>query len=668
MAHKKTGNIIIWIFAAVAIFLAVPFVFQEEVPGKSGSGVSIDGEGLLPVVSSENPLTKYVKKLAEFYGFKKKGVPAGKSFAKSDSYSEDDLRYMKDAFGGLFSNSEGGADTSAGGDTSALSAETVSSIRAAYAKGESVSLENGTVTTAKGLVLKPSKDGYSINGKFYKNGAYPSAKDKREIERALSKFHKEKAAQEGLRAAYVRNPDGSLSVQYMSPESLDTKMGNNLYASNKKHGSDYYRGARIISRKDSAPSSSGGASSSGSASKRSGYSSFDNIDSIYDNVSDRLKEHFGDKEEAAAEEENEQESTDGQSLSQELIANSNRAPVSLLISSQLRESPNEIPGTEYLNAPRVSLRLARTNAKTKSLEDFLSKYGVEGKFHFTEIQMPYIARGTSEEQIKEIMSKWSQQLDSLRSEDGLLRVFSPSMIPDEVFINNTPDPTMYIGYPRVPYMDIDSSGQPALTSFSEVFLNRTGLSNMFYAMSDPNGEKLDTSELEARYYALDDMRNENNKYLQMFGKNEGIKKKMPKVVFYLGKMVKNEGNVAVASPASFLYVYAPNMAPDFILGDDKLSSFREMPADVFLNNVNESGSNNIVIVNDEKIKDTLNKAGVKNVSVIETDRLSSGTPEDVEYVISALKDVVTQRVMADEVLKQEFIKAMKEASEKEKGK
>lgn len=664
MTHKNIRNIFIWVLAALALFLVVPFVFQEDIGGKNGSGASMDGEGLLPVVSSENPLTKYMKKLAEFYGLKKKEAPARNSFAEGDGYYEEGLVYMKEAFDALLASPKEGSSSYEW--DSGLSDEEIDSVRAAYGKGDGISLERGTVIASPGLVLKPSLSGYSIEGKFYKNGTYPSLKDKRNIEKALSKFHKEKAAQKGLTAAYVRNPDGSLSVKYMSPGSLAAPVSGNLYASNTNRDRDYYRGARIISRKDSDPSSAEGRLSGGS-SKKGDSSSFDDIETAYESLSNRIREYLNDKE-ASSEEEKTQGDPSEQNLSRDLIANSNRAPVSLLMTSQLRQSPNKIPSEEYLNAPIVALRLPNIYANIGSVSDLLRRYGIKDNLNFREKQLPIIAPGTSREEIREIMSEWGKTLQELKSEEGLLRVFSPAMIPDTVFTGGNNDPDIYVGYPRVPYMDINRAGQPVPTSFSEVFLNRTGLSNMLYAMGGPQGVDLDVAALQERYYALDNMRGENNKYLQTLGENKALRKQMPKVVFYLGKMAKNEGNVAVASPSSFLYVYAPNMAPDFILGGDKMSSFRQMPAEIFLDNVNESGSNNIVIVNDDKIKDTLNKAGVKNVSVIETDRLSSGTPEDVAYVIGILKDVVKQRVMSDEALKQEFIKIMKEADKKEKGK
>ena len=43
-------------------------------------------------------------------------------------------------------------------------------------------------------------------------------------------------------------------------------------------------------------------------------------------------------------------------------------------------------------------------------------------------------------------------------------------------------------------------------------------------------------------------------------------------------------------------------------------------------------------------------------------------PEDIEYVIDSLRVVVSERVMSDDVLKQEFIKAMSQTNKKVSGK
>ena len=670
MKGKMAGGICICIFAAAVLFLAVPFLFNETpAPGAAGGALE-KGGGLLPVASSENPLAKYFNKLAKFYGFKKNSPERGSSFKGDVSDQEENLFYMEEGFGAMF-GAPGLQEGRARFGGAAVSAEDMEAIRSAYGEMAGVSLSKGTARTDSGLIIKPGESGYYIDDKFYKNGSYPSADKRREIERALAQFHKKKAAEKGLAAAYVKDASGDLYVKYIPPEDLSL-LKEALYASSGEDGrpSDYYRGAKIIS---GGQSYSNGSSLSETPERKNNeweHLSMDDIDSVYNIIAARIREHFQEdgKEYAAKGEDSlldESQKANSAVFSHELIENSSRAPINLLISSRLRKDPNKIPDPKYLKAPIVALKLKDSPSGISSLKDLLKKYGVNAKIDFTEIQLPEMNRGVKREEIRSSMRELGQEIQSLKSEDGLVRVFSPIMIPDSVFMKGNGDSDMYVGYPRVPYMDVDKQGQPVITSFSEVFLNRTGLSNMFHAMSGPDGEGVDTAQLEAKYSALDSMREKNSEYLQLLGQNGAINKKMPKIVFYLGKLRGDGGNVAVASPSSFLYVYAPNMAPNFILGGGD-SSYKGMPAGDFLNSVNERNSNNIVIVNDEKVRDTLKKVGVKNVSVIQADRLSSGTPEDVEYVIGALKEIISQKIMSDGDLRQEFLKALAASDKKEK--
>lgn len=662
MKTKKTGSIFIWIFAAFALFLAVPFITTEEGSSSKKGNLSIEEDGVLPVVGSENPLAKYFNKVAEFYGFKKK-APAGgrKSFAANASSEADDGELLGAELSGLFAASKD-ASSSAEAANGGASAEDLEAIRAAYAKAAAVSVEDGTVKTRSGMVLKPSKEGYELDGKFYKNGNYPSLSKRREIENALSKFHKENAARQGLTAAYFRAPDGSLNVKYVSPESLPGRQTPLLASASAGTGGNYYRGARIISKGES----SGGGSSSSSRGGRAGKFSMDNIEDAYDSLSSKIKENLSSSDSSDSDENPSEDSGARQNLSKELIANSSNASISFLAPSKHTESPNEIP-MEYQNAPGAVLAFTRTPIGSPSMAEFLNKYGIKGKLNLKEIELN-LSRGRSERNLAEVQSA-DEKIQSLKNDEGLVKVFSPAPLPETLFKKNPVDNGIYVAYPRVPWMEVGENGQPKEVNFSEVFFSRTGIGNMVEAMGNPEtGEFLDTTDLENRYAKLDAKRSENNKYLQMIGANAAINKRMPKMVFYLGKARRNQNNIMIASPSSFLYVYAPNMAPDFVAGASAEKSYQEMPSEEFLNKVGTKGNNNIVVVNDEKVRETLIKAGVKNVSVIEEERLSSGVPEDIEYVIDSLRAVVSERVMSDDVLKQEFIKAMSQTNKKVSGK
>ncbi len=661
MKTKKTGSIFIWIFAAFALFLAIPFITTEEGSSSKKGNLSIEEDGVLPVVGSENPLAKYFNKVADFYGFKKKAPAGGRnSFAANASSEADDEELFGAELSGLFAASKD-ASSSAEAANGGASAEDLEAIRAAYAKAAAVSVEDGTVKTRSGMVLKPSKEGYEFDGKFYKNGNYPSLSKRREIENALSKFHKENAARQGLTAAYFRAPDGSLNVKYVSPESLPGRQTPLLASDSAGTGGNYYRGARIISKGES----SGGGSYSSSRGGRAGKFSMDNIEDAYDSLSSKIKENLSSSDSSGSDENPSEDSGPEQNLSKELIANSSNASISFLAPSKRTEIPNEIP-MEYQNAPGAVLAFTRTPIGSHSMAEFLNKYGIKGNLNLKEIELN-LSRGRSERNLAEVQSA-DEKIQSLKNDEGLVKVFSPAPLPESLFKKNPVDNGIYVAYPRVPWMEVGENGQPKEVNFSEVFFSRTGIGNMVEAMGNPTtGEFLDTTDLENRYAKLDAKRSENNKYIQMIGANAAINKRMPKMVFYLGKARKNQNNIMIASPSSFLYVYAPNMAPDFVAGASAENSYQEMPSEEFLNKVGTKGNNNIVVVNDEKIRETLIKAGVKNVSVIEEERLSSGVPEDIEYVIDSLRTVVSERVMSDDVLKQEFIKAMSQTNKKVSG-
>lgn len=662
MKTKKTGSIFIWIFAAFALFLAVPFITSEEGSSSKKGNLSIGEDGVLPVVSSENPLSEYFNRVAEFYGFKKK-APAGsrKSFAANASSEALEEESFGSELRGLFASSK--EDSSPAKDiNNGVGTEELEAIRAAYAKAAAVSVEDGTVKTRSGMVLKPAKEGYEFNGKFYKNGTYPSLSHRKEIENALSKYHKENAARQGLTAAYFRAPDGSLNVKYVAPESLPGRERPLLASASAGSGGDHYRGARIISKGES----SGGGFSSSSRGGRAGKISMDNIEDAYDSLSSKIKENLNVSDSDDSSDKQSEEAEAKQNLSRELIANSKNASISLTAQSKPSASPNQIP-PEYENAPGAVLSFSRTPIGSHSMVELLNKYGIEGNLNLTEIPIN-IVRGKNEHN-KAVVYSADEKIQSLKNDEGLIRVFSPAPLPEMLFKKDPIESGIYVAYPRVPYMEVDDNGQPKEVAFSEVFFNRTGIGNMVEAMGNPEtGEFLNTAGLEVRYAKLDAKRAENNKYLQMIGSNEVVKKRMPKMVFYLGKARKNKNHVMVASPSSFLYVYAPNMAPDFVAGAPSDNSYQEMSSEEFLSKVGTKGNNNIVVVNDEKVRETLIKAGVKNVSVIEEERLSSGVPEDIEYVIDSLKEVVSERVMSDDVLKQEFIKAMSSTNKKVSGK
>ena len=73
-----------------------------------------------------------------------------------------------------------------------------------------------------------------------------------------------------------------------------------------------------------------------------------------------------------------------------------------------------------------------------------------------------------------------------------------------------------------------------------------------------------------------------------------------------------------------------------------------------------------VIIKGKRIE-TEKETCLLGVEELLLETLSSGVPEDIEYVIDSLKTVVSERVMSDDILKQEFIKAMSQTNKKVSG-
>ena len=90
-----------------------------------------------------------------------------------------------------------------------------------------------------------------------------------------------------------------------------------------------------------------------------------------------------------------------------------------------------------------------------------------------------------------------------------------------------------------------------------------------------------------------------------------------------------------------------------------------MSPERFLRNVNAKGSNNIVIVNDSAVAGVLKRNGVKNVRVIDSDTLYSGTPENINTVLDNLSVILGDQIKSDDVLVKEFSKHMQKISEEE---
>lgn len=664
MKQKKHGTIIICLFAAAAFFLVVPFITTES--GMDGKGINI-ADGALPLEGSTNPVAKYFERLAEFYNLKSKKNPKADKVRAALSAKSDNAVYVEGeelspaqfeaALSSFFSSSSPEEAEKALKELG-LNDKQISSVRASYDNfGESA--DTGVVYTKGGLELKPQKDGYFYKGKFYKNGSYPDNKHKSEIETALSRYHKWQAGKEGFVPAYMKDENGNLMVSYMPREKFNEAQ--NATDRRKYWGlsgdDDYYAGARIISRNGD----SSKFSSNNNRSLRSKSKSFGDMASLYASVSSRLQSH-SDSSDTRADYKDEEKPSSTVDCSKELIAKSRNIPPSIMRETERKENPNTIE-PEYYTANKFFVNVPLGNNMYRNQKMFLHKYGIDFK---EQKPLDYIHIHLSDE------DGGKSSFDSqMQDKEGKKLVFFPVGASEEMsklFADYEKQDFRFI-YPHDPYVDVNERGQPKIMPFSTVFFNRTGLNNMFTYMGVSSSE---VTKLEEGYQKLDMRRAENDVFLQAMGQDKNISKKMPKIVFYLGKVPSgNDNKIGIASPSSYHYAYAPNMAPDFVAAGDTQSNYQTMDAAAFIENLNRNTENNIVVVTDKKIIPTLNNAGVKNVVFIENRTLSSGAPNDIEEVLNILTGEMEGRVLADKELKEEFEKkkeligVMKAAKRKE---
>lgn len=660
MSKKKNKNILIWAFMGFIIFLAVPFLFQEEQVSKKNN-FAIDSEGGLPVLDNENPIERYLSRLKDFYGIKNKksrSSEAKEALARITENNKNDISAGKKAKGSLSKDNKDSLD-------SLIETEGIEKARDSYMKAPDKFLGKDTITTKNGMALIPAEAGYVYDGKYYDYGTYPDLKYKKEIEKAISKYHRDIAQRLGLNAAYVRNPDGSLTIKYLDKASLNNAQNGFLTASAKQHHNE--GNIRILSR--NGITGKNGLNGNPSLSK----ANLNNMDKLYGDVEDKLAYYtsFRNNNSSANQDKPSAKSGIEKSFSQEILEASSNVPIEA-IGRRSEDSVDNINADEYKRSPVLVIE-----NRHMELNDLLQKYGIK-QINKNKIDTFTVDLGNSRsdlrnaEKIKKVSQQLIKKIDDTR-EDGKIKVISVSRIPRSFEKLSSEIKDAYKAFPRSPYVDVsEETGQPQNIYFTEVFLRRSGMEDLFTTMGV---SMADITELQNRYSQLDDRRMKNSEYFNLLADNESLQKRMPKIVFYLGKVpseVKdNRNEIAVASPSSFLYSYAPTMAPDFVVngceGECKERNLlmERMSPERFLRNVNAKGSNNIVIVNDPAVAGVLKRNGVKTVRVIDSDTLYSGTPESIGNVLDNLSTIISDKVKSDEILKEEFIKHMQQINEEE---
>ena len=661
---KRNRDVIIWAFVGLIIFLAVPFLFQEEQQLSKKHHFAIDSEGALPVLDNENPLERYLNRLKSFYGIKNKknhSVEAKEALARVIENGGNDVYNSKKTKADVLKDKKDSLDL-------LIEEEGIDAVVDSYKKNPAKFLGKDKIMTKNGMALVPAQGGYVVDGQYYDYGTYPDVKYKKEIENALSKYHKDIAGRLGLNAAYMRNPDGSLTVRYLDKETLDNAQNGFLTAS-AKMPSNNNSNIRVLSRSGNLSGGKNGLNGNPSLSK----ADLNNIDRLYDDIENKLAYYSSNKVNSSSNSEDKQSAKPaaGKDFSQEILEASSYVPIEA-IGRRSEDSVDNINADEYKGSPVLVIE-----NRHMELNDLLQKYGIK-QIDKNIIDTFTVDLGNSRsdlrnaEKIKKVSQQLIKKIDDTR-EDGKIKVISVSRIPHSLEKLSSEIKDAYKAFPRSPYVDVsEETGQPQNIYFTDVFLKRSGMQDLFTTMGV---SMADITELQNRYSQLDDRRIKNSEYFNLLADNESLQKRMPKIVFYLGKVpseVKdNRNEIAVASPSSFLYAYAPTMAPDFVVkgceGECKERNLlmERMSPERFLRNVNAKGSNNIVIVNDSAVAGVLKRNGVKNVRVIDSDTLYSGTPENINTVLDNLSVILGDQIKSDDVLVKEFSKHMQKISEEE---
>jgi hypothetical protein len=228
-------------------FLLLPAFFAEQTASlmlAQDSGIA----GSLPVITSKNPLSKYLSQAKNFYGLGAEKTAFGRSRGvlppAPDEVYTDEQR-----------------------------AEVFASYAKTRIAAGAVKDDEGSVITKEDVIVQPDERGYYYGNTYYKNGTYPGPALKESIESSIARFHEAQAAKEGARAAYVLQNDGSLIVKYMPQAELDElafaaqrhpKYSNGNFYETFYSSAKNYDGARVLSKNESgrgdassAPGSSG---------------------------------------------------------------------------------------------------------------------------------------------------------------------------------------------------------------------------------------------------------------------------------------------------------------------------------------------------------------------------------------------------------------------------
>ena len=640
--NKSYLKSFVWAGSLLAVaFLVLPAIFPEDAAladkklSAEAAAAQEAQDSALPVVFSDNPLSKFFKKLSKFYGFGKKSPST--LIAGTADYRE------------VFPLSDSAQDPS-----------TVVFGQEGGASGAAPIF----FAAADGTLVEPDANGYTYGGQYYKNGEYPSEELKQSIESAIARYHTSASASQGLKPVYVQNPDGSLKVQYVSGEDYDRYMGGATMASDGTPQSQFlassgrYSGAKVASRGESG---SGSSSSSDGSVAKDGFKSFSDDGSLsgkFASLTTRLNNNKTETaKEAAAQE---------QKTKEEFEINKLQL---LNATGKFRESRYVEPADGKRTSPAYDAKtfkdkpLIIDKSFAKELkenfglkdDDFnnsvrrdanLTWPGREGR------EQNFLAN--IQEQIKgaEVFKVLSGQ----RSEPLLhsIHALKKQYGEDKLFFD-------HVGVP----VNDPSKKMSERKSFTDTFFIDTGLKDVLIA-ADVKEDKI--KAIEEEYKTLDERRKIFSGVLRdVISKDPNLKSLETPSTFLLGSTP--DGSVVVGSDQALFYNYS-TPASAWIKARSKQNpekAYISVPVEEFISHLKDKGT--IIIVTNPKAEEKLKALGAHTVAYIPNEKLSSTAPKILQENARTIGEKVMEEVdrIAEDYQKASVEKAKKLIADTKKG-
>lgn len=499
-AHSTLVVSIFILAAAFAVFSLLPVIFEESGPSgvegyDGGYGASSNQDsGFLPLLKNLNPAA-YFKKAFRFFS-------RGKDDASQSVYYNDD-DVLEDIF-----------------------------------KSESSVVSGGTQTVGRGMAeedsffeeeaqISPDDTGYYYEGKRYKYGEYPANVPSEEIEKAISKWHNNQAAQSGRSAVYIQDEKGDLIVKYL----------------NGKEISDYF--AMLKNQRNPSVEGLGIAQEDGSiytgllAGKGEKARDFGSLTSFTQNENSAVS---GDTAENI-------ESQFNTLMYKAKEIERNYAKSASASYDKDKEEAGQKPAAgpdleKYLNDTSDNFRrrffdLLASEKKTETK--------VPSEFKNSPAKVDENIYGAFEKKLKEKVTLAVNIWDTEEFKKDLagkpVRFYSRYPLPEVIKEKLRDEKIFFNNFTNPDYKE--NSG------FTETFFKKTAMEEI---LDQLNADKTSIEEIKKEYEEMDK-------------KREKIKNLYPKdssVIFILGKDPRNSSNMIVASEKSFLNVYAEGRTPQWI--------------------------------------------------------------------------------------------------------